>query len=81
MQVFLPYFLLLEMTSTVELLAAQQEIRLLVNERGLGLFLVSDGIEVWLVLQPGAEFFHSCSLLVPKLPGIGWQSAGSGRLQ
>lgn len=85
MQVFLPNFLCSEMTSRVELLVAVQDIHVSVNETGLGLFLVPDGIYVQLVLQPHTELSHSCSLkkdfiqpaygkqsvalLAPKLPG------------
>ena len=73
------------MTSRAELLIALQDIHISVNEIGLGLFLVPDGIYVWLVLQPDAELSHSYSLnkdfiqpacgkrsmalLAPKLPG------------
>ena len=62
MQVFLLNFLCSEMTSRAELLVALQDIHISVNEIGLGLFLVPDGIYVWLVLQPDAELFHSYSL-------------------
>lgn len=85
MQAFFLNFFHSEITSRAELLVALQDIHVSVNEIGLGLFLVPDGICVWLVLQPGAELFHSytlnqdfnqpahaiwsMALLAPKRPG------------
>lgn len=84
MRVFLPNVLCSEMTSRAEQLVALQDINVSVNEKGLSIFLVPDGIYVRLVLQPDTELFHSCSLnkdftqpaygkrsmalLAPKLP-------------